>query len=89
MDLEQLRASCEARVEALGLPHRFSTRDLRDTVAERRGRPMDGEEAPPAAGIRSRKGDLPAETAWLLLVADAYTRRPAREHEGAPVGTAS
>ncbi|WP_030719480.1 hypothetical protein [Streptomyces sp. NRRL S-237] len=72
MDLEQLRASCEARVEALGLPHRFSTRD-----------PLDGEESPPAAGTRSRRGDLPAETAWLPLVADAYRRRPAREHAGA------
>ncbi|MFB6560564.1 MAB_1171c family putative transporter [Streptomyces sp. NPDC056400] len=40
MDLEQLRAACEARVEALRLPHRFSTRDLRDAVAEQRGRPI-------------------------------------------------
>ncbi|MET7874042.1 tyrosine-type recombinase/integrase [Streptomyces cyaneofuscatus] len=40
MDFEQLRAACEARVEALGLPHRFSTRDLRDAVAEQRGRPI-------------------------------------------------
>ncbi|MBT2470342.1 regulator component [Streptomyces sp. ISL-66] len=40
MDLEQLRATCEARVEALRLPHRFSTRDLRDAVAEQRGRPI-------------------------------------------------
>ncbi|MFF3085716.1 DUF6545 domain-containing protein [Streptomyces nojiriensis] len=202
MDLEQLRAACEARVEALRLPHRFSTRDLRDAVAEQRGRPivlrplstlgatdapcgirletpdadllfyeeatsplhqnhilaheishiicdhpgsleldqdtlraigfnptlvrrmsgrdaasagvarrgtagtpegdaeveaaviaaavaakhaglpLDGEEAPPAAGTRSRKGDLPAETAWLLLVADAYERHPAPENAG-------
>ncbi|MER6447314.1 DUF6545 domain-containing protein [Streptomyces venezuelae] len=204
MDLEQLRATCEARVEALRLPHRFSTRDLRDAVAAQRGRPivlrplstlgatdapcgirlernsftaleplwrevtstvpadvpdpgntradahdldfhlhgpvieindcvlalrrhrrasvrdaaatevarrgvagapegdaeleaavvaaattakraglpLDGGDAPPAAGIRSRKGDLPAETAWLLLVADAYARQPAPEHAG-------
>ncbi|MFB7262226.1 regulator component [Streptomyces nojiriensis] len=40
MDLEQLRAACEARVEALRLPHRFSTRDLRDAVAGQRGRPI-------------------------------------------------
>ncbi|WP_329376571.1 hypothetical protein OG625_03410 [Streptomyces sp. NBC_01351] len=149
MDLEQLRATCEARVEELRLPHRFSTRDLRDAVAEQRGRPiilrplstlgamdapcgirletpdadllfyeegtsplhhagtpegdaeveaaviaaavnakraglpLDGEEAPPAAGTRSRKGDLPAETTWLLLVADASARHPAPENAGA------
>ncbi|MFJ3829001.1 DUF6545 domain-containing protein [Streptomyces sp. NPDC090046] len=194
MDLEQLRASCEARVEALGLPHRFSTRDLRDAVAEQRGRPivlrplstlgavdapcgirletpdadplfyeeldpgateadthdldhhlhrwvieindcvlalrryrqtsvrdaaaaeaarrgtagtpegdaeveaaviaavveakragllLDGDEAPPAAGTRSSKGDLPPETAWLLLVWDAHARGPVRENAGA------
>ncbi|MFE3183375.1 DUF6545 domain-containing protein [Streptomyces violascens] len=175
MDLEQLRATGEARVEALRLPHHFSTRDLRDAVAEQRGRPialrplstgvtvpavavllvtvgltlpallwplsplrrprwernsftalepmgrevtpqvpevvldpgntgadaeveaaviaaavdakraglpLDGDEAPPAAGTRSRKGDLPAETAWLLLVANAHVRRPARENAG-------
>ncbi|MFE5859183.1 MAB_1171c family putative transporter [Streptomyces virginiae] len=57
--------------------------------AKRAGLPLDGEEAPPAAGTRSRKGDLPAETAWLLLVADAYPRRPAREHAAATVGAAS
>lgn len=51
--------------------------------AKRAGLPLDGEEAPPAAGTRSRKGDLPAETAWLLLVAEAYARRPAPEHAGA------
>ncbi|MEV6953671.1 MAB_1171c family putative transporter [Streptomyces sp. NPDC051183] len=51
--------------------------------AKRTGLLPDGEEAPPAAGTRSRKGDLPAETAWLLLVADAYARRPAPETAGA------
>ncbi|MFD3552173.1 DUF6545 domain-containing protein [Streptomyces goshikiensis] len=51
--------------------------------AKRAGLPLDGEEAPPAAGTRSRKGDLPAETAWLLLVAEAHARRPAPEHAGA------
>lgn len=47
------------------------------------GLPLDGDEAPPAAGTRSRKGGLPAETAWLPLVADAYARRPAPENAGA------
>ncbi|MGQ4448152.1 MAB_1171c family putative transporter [Streptomyces griseus] len=51
--------------------------------AKRAGLPLDGDEAPPAAGTRSRKGDLPAETAWLLLVAEAYARRPATETVGA------
>ncbi|WP_405977439.1 MAB_1171c family putative transporter [Streptomyces sp. NBC_00158] len=51
--------------------------------AKRSGLPLGGEEAPPAAGTRSRKGDLPAETAWLLLVAAAHARRPAAEHAGA------
>ncbi|MFD6939062.1 MAB_1171c family putative transporter [Streptomyces goshikiensis] len=51
--------------------------------AKRSGLPLHGDEAPPAAGTRSRKGDLPAETARLLLVAAAYARRPAPEHAGA------
>ncbi|MGZ9933917.1 MAB_1171c family putative transporter [Streptomyces sp. NC-S4] len=46
-------------------------------AAKRAGLPLDGDEAPPAAGTRSRKGDLPAETAWLLLVAEAYGRHRA------------
>lgn len=49
-------------------------------AAKRTGLPLDGDEAPPAAGTRSRKGDLPAETAWLLLVAKAYARHPAPEN---------
>jgi hypothetical protein len=49
-------------------------------AAKRTGLPLDGDEAPPAAGTRSRKGDLPAETAWLLLVAEAYARHPAPEN---------
>lgn len=40
MDLERLRRTCEERVDALGLPHRFNTRDLCDAVAEKRGRPI-------------------------------------------------
>lgn len=40
MDLKQLRAACEARVEALQLPHRFNTRDLCDAVSAVRGRPI-------------------------------------------------
>ncbi|MFD4737385.1 regulator component [Streptomyces virginiae] len=66
MDLEQLRASCEARVEALGLPHRFSTRDLRDAVAERRGRPivlrplstLGAMDAPCGIRLETRDADL-------------------------------
>ncbi|GHI40608.1 DUF6545 domain-containing protein [Streptomyces violascens] len=50
--------------------------------AKRAGLPLGGDEAPPAAGTRPRKGDLPAGTAWLLLVADTYVRRPARENAG-------
>ncbi|MFD9470976.1 hypothetical protein [Streptomyces goshikiensis] len=60
-----------------------SVRDVAAVEAKRAGLPLDGDEAPPAAGIRSRKGDLPAETAWLLLVAAASARRPAPEHAGA------
>ncbi|MFD8435306.1 MAB_1171c family putative transporter [Streptomyces microflavus] len=52
-------------------------------AAKRTGLPLDGDEAPPATGTRSRKGDLPAETAWLLLVAEAYARHPAPENTGA------
>ncbi|MFE9254192.1 regulator component [Streptomyces sp. NPDC006879] len=40
MHLGQLRAACEERVAALGLPHRFSTRDLRDAASEAIGRPI-------------------------------------------------
>ncbi|WP_079123754.1 regulator component [Streptomyces sp. NBRC 110611] len=40
MDPEQLRAVCEQRVRALRLPHRFTTRDLCDAVADLRGRPI-------------------------------------------------
>lgn len=60
-----------------------SVRDVAAVEAKRAGLPLDGDEAPPAAGTRSRKGDLPAETAWLLLVAAASARRPAPEHAGA------
>ncbi|WP_327221005.1 MAB_1171c family putative transporter [Streptomyces cyaneofuscatus] len=49
-------------------------------AAKRTGRPLEGDEAPPAAGTRSRKGDLPAETAWLLLVAEAYAHHPAPDN---------
>ncbi|MFJ8776420.1 MAB_1171c family putative transporter [Streptomyces microflavus] len=52
-------------------------------AAKRTGLPLDVDEAPPATGTRSRKGDLPAETAWLLLVAEAYARHPAPENTGA------
>ncbi|MFE2141818.1 MAB_1171c family putative transporter [Streptomyces sp. NPDC059456] len=44
-------------------------------AAKRAGDTPEGPEAPPAAGTRSRKGDLHAETAWLLLVARAYDRQ--------------
>jgi hypothetical protein len=40
MELERLRAQCEERVGALHLPHRCTTRDLRDAVAALRGKPI-------------------------------------------------
>jgi hypothetical protein len=40
MELDRLRAACERRVEALKLPHRFTTRDLCGAVARMRGRPV-------------------------------------------------
>lgn len=40
MELDRLRAACERRVDALQLPHRFTTRDLCDAVARTRGRPV-------------------------------------------------
>jgi hypothetical protein len=40
MELDRLRAACERRVDALELPHRFTTRDLCDAVARLRGRPV-------------------------------------------------
>ncbi|MFI5698931.1 hypothetical protein ACIA78_02670 [Streptomyces xanthochromogenes] len=48
---------------------------------ERRGLPRYGDEAPPAAGTRSRTGAVPARTAWP--VSDAAPRRPAPENAGA------
>ncbi|MEV8306479.1 MAB_1171c family putative transporter [Streptomyces flavidovirens] len=41
-------------------------------AAKRAGATPDGAEAPPTVGMHSRKGDLQAETSWLLLVAHAY-----------------
>ncbi|CAM5602806.1 hypothetical protein SXANM310S_01750 [Streptomyces xanthochromogenes] len=84
MDPEQHHATCRARVRALRRPHRFGTRDLPTAVAvptERRGLPRYGDEAPPAAGTRSRTGAVPARTAWP--VSDAAPRRPAPENAGA------
>ncbi|MER0241050.1 regulator component [Streptomyces sp. HSW2009] len=39
-DESGLRESCERQVDLLGLPHRFSTRELRDAVAKLRGKPI-------------------------------------------------
>ncbi|MFF3556224.1 regulator component [Streptomyces tsukubensis] len=40
MELERLRVQCEERLAALRLPHRCTTRDLRDAVAALRGKPI-------------------------------------------------
>ncbi|MET9690298.1 MAB_1171c family putative transporter [Streptomyces sp. NPDC006514] len=52
-------------------------------AAKHAGTVPEGDEAPPATGTASRKGDLPAETAWLLLVANAYVPHRAPENAGA------
>ncbi|MGK9465093.1 regulator component (plasmid) [Streptomyces sp. G6] len=36
----QLRSWCEEQVDLLRLPHRFSTRELREAIAEKRGKPI-------------------------------------------------
>ncbi|MEU6440411.1 regulator component [Streptomyces sp. NPDC047046] len=36
----RLRAACEIQVDRLGLPHRFSTRELCEAIAVRRGKPI-------------------------------------------------
>ncbi|QKW53569.1 regulator component [Streptomyces buecherae] len=40
VDESGLRELCEKQVDLLRLPHRFSTRELRDAVAELRGKPI-------------------------------------------------
>lgn len=52
-------------------------------AAKHTGVVPEGDEAPPATGTASRKGELQAETAWLLLVANAYVQQPAPENAGA------
>ncbi|MEU0629126.1 regulator component [Streptomyces sp. NPDC005989] len=39
-DERRLRRSCEKQVDLLNLPHRFSTRELREAIAARRGKPI-------------------------------------------------
>ncbi|MFB8127070.1 regulator component [Streptomyces bacillaris] len=39
-DENRLRAWCEEQVDLLNLPHRFSTRELREAISERRGKPI-------------------------------------------------
>ncbi len=39
-EVERLRHSCEERIDSLGLPHRFTTRQLRDAIARLRDRPI-------------------------------------------------
>ncbi|MGW6709188.1 MAB_1171c family putative transporter [Streptomyces sp. NPDC054956] len=56
-------------------------------AAKHAGVTPEGEEAPPATGTASRKGDLQAETAWLLLVAKAYVPHPEPENAGVNAGT--
>ncbi|MFE9254191.1 MAB_1171c family putative transporter [Streptomyces sp. NPDC006879] len=59
-------------------------------TAKRSGSTPQDEEAPPAAGTHTRKGDLHAETAWLLLVAHAYLRhRSPQRAEPIDLGTAA
>lgn len=48
-------------------------------AAKRAGAAPDGAEAPSAVGTDSRKGDLQAETTWLLLVAHAYTHHKSQD----------
>lgn len=48
-------------------------------AAKRAGDAPGAAQAPPAAGTHSRKGDLQAETAWLLLVTRAYLRHRPRD----------
>ncbi|MFD6128799.1 regulator component [Streptomyces diastaticus] len=36
----RLRSWCEEQIDLLKLPHRFSTRELREAIAEKRGKPI-------------------------------------------------
>ncbi|MFD3681449.1 DUF6545 domain-containing protein [Streptomyces sp. NPDC058613] len=59
-------------------------------AAKRAGDAPGGAEAPPAAGTHFRRGDLQAETAWLLLVTRAYLRPRPRDTDAAePSATAA
>ncbi|WP_385618193.1 regulator component [Streptomyces sp. P8-A8] len=40
IDERRLRKVCEERVDLLNLPHRFTTRGLRDAIADLRGKPI-------------------------------------------------
>ncbi|MFC8225127.1 regulator component [Streptomyces sp. NPDC057287] len=40
IDERHLRASCEKQIDQLNLPHRFSTRGFRDSIATLRGKPI-------------------------------------------------
>lgn len=40
VDEGRLRRSCEEQIDHLRLPHRFTTRELRDAIAELRGKPI-------------------------------------------------
>lgn len=40
IDERRLRKACEERVDLLNLPHRFTTRGLRDAIAALRGKPI-------------------------------------------------
>ncbi|MFD9223405.1 regulator component [Streptomyces sp. NPDC060064] len=40
IDESRLRKSCEKKIDRLRLPHRFSTRELRDAIATLRGKPI-------------------------------------------------
>ncbi|MEU2525081.1 regulator component [Streptomyces sp. NPDC013087] len=40
VDTRRLRASCEEQIDLLRLPHRFTTRQLSEAIAELRGKPI-------------------------------------------------
>ena len=40
LNRNRLRKSCEAQIDRLGLPYRFSTRELRDAITAVRGKPI-------------------------------------------------
>ncbi|MFD8607394.1 regulator component [Streptomyces sp. NPDC059631] len=66
IDESRLRKSCEEQVDLLHLPHRFSTRELREAIAALRGKPiilkplstLDAVEAPCGIRVETPSADL-------------------------------